>query len=547
MRSSRSEEPDVTAENRHGDGWAKRLAVLLVCFFLFHLLKSLFLGVHVDEANWWMQSRHLSAGYYFHPPFTAFMVRAGTLIFGEGAVGLRMVHLIFATASLALAYLLCRELGLEGRWSFFTILLLAFLPFTNYWITMVVVDTPMVFFSLLFAIFARRAVFDGEGKYWYWAGLAAGFMLLSKLQSALFLLGLLLFLLTSPDFRAQLKRKEPYLALALALAVMAPTITWYALHHFEPIVYQVTSRPGFLHGGPGEYLAKVVKHVGWEALALSPFVYLFSLFGLVYGGHRGFVERRNELLFPFWLALPGIVFFTLTGGPPRWGFSSHLFSLVLAMASAVTLLGVDPRPRARRLWKAVYGGLFLFPCLAVTSLTLYLSAASSSEHTGWKEVANAVEGLASQGYGGEELPPVVASPYYFIPSEIAYHNRGSSLDYTVAFLVYENEVMCDDSSYSPWVPLDDLEGRDFLFVDERDNPDGFQTPVSFWERKLAPYFREVSEPLVLRVHSSGEEREFYIFRCAGFRGPDVDMDRKGEARRYVESFPPEADMAGGPP
>ncbi|MGQ9474990.1 MAG: glycosyltransferase family 39 protein [Actinomycetota bacterium] len=520
----------MTSGNREGESWVSRLALLLGCFFVFHLLKNLFLGVHPDEANWWMQSRNLSAGYYFHPPFTAYMVRAGTLVFGDGSLGLRMAHLLFATASLGLLFLLCRELGLDGRWSFLSTLLVAFLPFANYWMTMVVVDTPMILFSLLFSLFAWRAVRRGNGNYWYLAGLAAGFMLLCKLQSAFYILGLFLFLLTYPASRAWLRRREPYIGLALALLVMVPTLAWYARHRFQPIFSQLTSRPGFLHGGPGEYLVEVAKHVAWEALVLTPFVYLFSLFGLVYGCWRGFLEKRDQLLFPFWLALPGFAFFTITGGPPRWGFSFHLYSLVLAMVCAAAILRESSQPSARRLWTAIYGVLFLAPCLTLTLLSLYLAAGSSLQ-TGWKEVAEEVrkEAWEAREKWGEN--PVVASPYYFISSEIAYHNRGEDLECTIAFRVYENEVMCDDSTYSPWVPLKDLVGRDFLFVDEKDNPDGFQTPISYWERKLVAYFREVSDPVVLRL---GGERELYIFFCRGFEGPSGDMDERGEVRRYLE-------------
>lgn len=516
-------------------GWTGKLALLLTIFFLAHTLKSLFLGVHVDEANWWMQSRHLSAGYYFHPPFTAFIVRAGTFLFGDGAVGLRTAHLLLAAASLALVYLLCRELGIDGRWSFLAVLLLACLPFTNYWITMVVVDTPMIFFSLLFAVFVWRSLTVDERRYWCLAGVSAGFMLLSKLQSVLFILGTLLFLVTSPRIRPSLRRKEPYLAMVLVLIIITPTIAWYAIHDFEPIIYQLTSRPGFLHSGAGDYLLKLAKHVGWEALSLSPFVYLFSIFGLICGGYLGFKRRKPEMIFLFWLALPGLVFFTLTGGPPRWGFSSHLFSLILAVDSASMLLGTTPSPRSRRLQAAAYWGLFLLPCLAITSLAVYFGVFSAL-HSGWKEVANAVGDLASTQEGGEGSAPVVASPYYFISSEIAYHERGRPLDYTIAFLVYENEVMCDNSSYSPWVPLNRLEGRDFIFVDERDNPDGFRTPASFWESKLSTYFREVGKPIVLCLSSPGGEREFYIFRCLGFKGLDAEMDSRGEVRRYTETL-----------
>ena len=75
-----------TASRLRSDRYALYLVILLVSFFLFHLVKSLFLGVHVDEANWWMQTEHLSAGYYFHPPFTAcYTPWCGCFLFPSGA------------------------------------------------------------------------------------------------------------------------------------------------------------------------------------------------------------------------------------------------------------------------------------------------------------------------------------------------------------------------------------------------------------------------------------------------------------------------------
>ncbi|MFW6113943.1 MAG: hypothetical protein ACOC78_03360, partial [Actinomycetota bacterium] len=123
----------------------------------------------------------------------------------------------------------------------------------------------------------------------------------------------------------------------------------------------------------------------------------------------------------------------------------------------------------------------------------------------------------------------------FIPSEIAYYDKDGFDGYTLAFQVYEHEVIgAGDSEYSPWVPLDELVGEDLLFVDAEMNPDEFDTPISYWERKLRPYFERVGEPVVFEYEKWGSDiRRFYIFPCYGFKGCSAGMDSKGEVEEYV--------------
>ena len=45
------------------------------------------LPLSADEAYYWLWSRHLAAGYYDHPPAIAFVIRAGTLLFGDTPFG----------------------------------------------------------------------------------------------------------------------------------------------------------------------------------------------------------------------------------------------------------------------------------------------------------------------------------------------------------------------------------------------------------------------------------------------------------------------------
>ena len=44
-----------------------------------------------DEAYYWVWSRALAAGYLDHPPMVAIFIRAGTMLLGEGDLGVRLL------------------------------------------------------------------------------------------------------------------------------------------------------------------------------------------------------------------------------------------------------------------------------------------------------------------------------------------------------------------------------------------------------------------------------------------------------------------------
>lgn len=508
------------------------LAILLLTFFLAHLARNSFLGIHVDEANWWMQTKYLQLGYFYHPPFIVYELFIITKIFGDGPLALRLGSLFFTTASLYLVFLLVNDIFKSEKLALITTLMISLLPLTNYWVLIAHQDAPLIFFWLLTIFFLWRAMVIEKKHYWYLAGLSSGAMLLTNLRSTLLFLGALLFLLTTRKQRNWLKKKEPYLALLIAGAIFSPTFLWYASHHFEPLTYQLSNRPGFLHNPFPTYILGLVKHAGWEALALTPFIYLFSLYGLIYGGYLGFVTKDQRFRYLFWLSAPMIILFGLTGGPPYWAFPGHTVALIAA-ANSLPLLPSKIRLRlSRKVWIPLFVGLFMLLPLACSFTFCYFYATTSTIHNGWKELAETLETVKENTEAGGEL--YLSGPYYFIPSEVCYYDREDFQGYTLAFRVYENKVMAENSNYSPWIPLETLVGKDMIFVDEKLNPDGYETPVSYWIEKLNPYFQRVENPIIL-VEYRGEKtfRTFYIFVCHGFKGTDSRMDRKGEVREYI--------------
>ena len=496
------------------------LIALLVAFVAFHLVKSHFMGLQEDEANWWMQIRHLQPGYFFHPPFIVYELFVITRIFGDGPVALRVGSLFFTTGSLLLVHRVCLEMFGDRRGAFFALQ-----------------DPPFIFFSLLTLLLTWRMLSTSRAWYWYPIGLSAGMMLLCKLQAGLFLFSFLL-LLASRKNRHWFRRKEPYLALAIAALLFARTFAWYALHHFEPITYQAENRIGFLENGPLGYLYFVLEHVGKEMLVLSPFVYLASIFGLVRGGRAYFSrqgERDQRFILLFCMSAPTILFFTLTGGPPNWAIPGHFIALLAAAGALPPLLEHARRPFLQLHGSTAFVLLCLVAPLALTAATLVITVGDHVQN----EYLALAERLQEVRERLPEEEVYLASPYYFVPSEISYYDRGDFAGYAILFQVYEHVVVtAGGEGYTPWTSSEELVGKDIVFVDAEMNPDGYDTPLSFWSRKLAPYFESVEEPEVFSYRKwVNDERRYFIFVCHGFKGPDPGMNRKGELREYVSGRP----------
>jgi 4-amino-4-deoxy-L-arabinose transferase-like glycosyltransferase len=295
---------DRLAGRLHLSRYSFYVALVMAVFALFHLVKSSFMGLQVDEANWLMQTKHLSAGYFYHPPFIAFQQFAVTRVLGDSLLAVRVGPIAFTAATLLMIYLLFRDMFGDERWAFWLTLVVAILPITNFWLVLGLQDAPFLFFCFLTTWLLWRIVSREQRNLCYLAGITSGLMLLCKLQAVLFFLGIFIFILASSENRRWLKRKELYLSSLIAVAMFLPTFIWYVGRGFEPITYQLRNRPGFLTAGPLEYIAQLILHIAKEMLVLSPFIYLLCIFGLIYGAYLGFSRKGGgDRRFPHGIAV----------------------------------------------------------------------------------------------------------------------------------------------------------------------------------------------------------------------------------------------------
>jgi hypothetical protein len=526
---------DRAAERFHTDRYGIYLAIVLAAFFLFHTVKSIFVPIHVDEAYWWLLTkRPIQAAYYLHPLFKVVELWTSTHIFGDNTFAVRIGSNIFSTLSILLVFLISLKIFKDRRWAFLTALLVALLPLTNYWMPLGHQESVLTFFWLLTTYLVWRAVSEERKGFWYLAGISAGFGLINNMRSSFIFLSLLLFLATSRQARGWLRRKEPWLAFLIPVLMFTPSFLWYASQHFQPIIDQMNNHPGFLHHSIIGYLAFAGWHVLNEAFVFALFVYILSFFGLFYGGYLGYFDKRGkDMRFQFLVCLgaPMIIFFMITGGTPYWGWCGHLMLIIGGMGAFPILLSRSSKEWLHKYWKAGYVAMCLV-VLVVTIPTIDLTQGDLIQND-WKALTIETEKAAATMPG----EVYVASPTMFLPGQIAYydyHTRAIA-GYTQAFVVYEHPVWGSGNSHeAPWIPLEDLVGKNFIFIDVENNPDGYHTPVAYWEDKLAPYFDRVDQPEIYSYKKwFSDIRHYYIFKCYGFHGPDAAMDTK-DVRQFVQ-------------
>lgn len=232
------------------------------------------LPLSADEAYYLLWSQHLQAGYYDHPPAIAFLIRAGTLIFGETPLGVRAAGLMLSipatwfvwnTASLLLSD--ARKAALSAV--FFNLTLMAAVEMMA-----ATPDMPSIVTAAAFVWAVARAQASEDGRWWLAAGVAAGLSLLSK-YSALFMgLGVLVWLLADARARPWLKTVWPWAGGAVALLLFTPHLLWQAGHDWMTFAFQ------FGRVGGGSPTARyLIEFVGAQLALASPFILALGVLG----------------------------------------------------------------------------------------------------------------------------------------------------------------------------------------------------------------------------------------------------------------------------
>ncbi|RCH54980.1 hypothetical protein DJ568_10930 [Mucilaginibacter hurinus] len=213
-------------------GSEKPIWWFLILWTALNTIQACTLGLHADEAYYWLYSRLLDWGYFDHPPMVALFIRIGDSVV-HSELGLRLVNILSSTASLYLLWRIVKNYNANTHW----FILVAGGMFTLHIYGFVTTpDGPLLFFTVLF--FYVYGVYLLQNTWWQAVVLGAivACLLYSKYHAVL-LIGFTV--LSNPKL---LVRRSFWLVTVIAVMLYLPHILWQIRHDYPSLAYHLSDR-----------------------------------------------------------------------------------------------------------------------------------------------------------------------------------------------------------------------------------------------------------------------------------------------------------------
>src|SRR3954471_245565 len=194
------------------------------------LVAAAYTPITFDEAYYWMWSKSLAGGYYDHPPMVALVIRLGTMIAGDTALGVRLVSVLLALPMSWAVYQSAAVLFGGKRVAATSAILLNVTLMAAVGTMIVTPDAPLLVASSFVLLSLAKVLETGRGAWWLAVGVAVGCALLSKYTALFFGPAIVIWLIVVPKLRRWLLSPWIYLGGLVALAMFAPVILWNADH-----------------------------------------------------------------------------------------------------------------------------------------------------------------------------------------------------------------------------------------------------------------------------------------------------------------------------
>lgn len=313
-------------------------AFVVAALVALRLVASAILPLSSDEAYYWLWSKHLEAGYLDHPPAIAWLIRAGTLLFGHTPLGVRLGSFLCSAAATWFVWRAAADFEGNERagaraalWFNLTLMvaveMLAATP-----------DAPALLAAAAFLYALVRVRVTSDGRWWLAVGTAGGLALLAKFTALFLAAGALGWMIVDPRARRWLVSPWTYSGVLVALALYSPNFVWNAAHGWATYRFQFgrISRGHLELGYLAEFLAAQIG-------LCSPFIFLLGAVGLVRA------TRRESLRLVAAVLWPGIAYFLMHALHDRVQANWPSFLLPAFSLAAVIGADVDGAGSTRRL------------------------------------------------------------------------------------------------------------------------------------------------------------------------------------------------------
>jgi len=469
-----------------------------------------------EESFYWQCSERQDIHYVDLPFMTAALVRAGTAVVGQEALGVRLSFLILGTLFPLASIRAARPLvGTDAAWlvGFATLAL----PGTALLGAVAVPDVPMMLFTLLAFHGVESATRNDSLWGWLLASASLALGLQTHYRFVFVPVSIALYAWLTPNGRARLnplRRPRAWLVVAGIALGLIPAAVHSLRAGVEPIAYYLLGRHGI-----GFDPTELLRHLAGQALIVSPFLYLALLVVLAVLLRRASQGDDRAALGASFALLPlgcyllmsplhdvalSTLHWPLPGYVPLLIFFPTAFGDRLSPLSKVARRGMQWLVLA--IGPLASGTLLLGGALGVALLDPALH-----EFTGWPEIADGVRReVHALEESGNSRPVVVADNY----------KLGASLEFQLGGLA---EVFVLDhptnhrhgraSAYEGWErgesALRALEGRDAVVVIQWDESPSWTRRS--WVTRVQSFFSSL-EPRAEVRPGHGRRKSFFVYR-----------------------------------
>ncbi len=485
------------------------LGIVLISILRIYYIQTGPFDLSADEAHYWEWSRRLDLSYYSKGPLIAYLIHAGTLIFGNTVLGVR----VFAVVLSALSSLALFKLGkhlYDGRTGFFSALLVQVVPLYSTYGVLMTIDSPFMFFWILSLLLFWKTMEAGDPEVprktgmlvWVLLGVSIGLGLLAKYTMAFFYLSGFLFYIFNKDSRRLFLEKGPYVATAVSLIVFSPVIIWNAGHGWVTLKHTA----GQAHLSDGLVLSPkyFFDYIGSQLGVITPvlFVLLFIALWKLKGDKKG--------SFLFWFSVPIFVFFALKSIQGKvqgnWALPAYAAGFIAFPAYFVKKTALAKKSYRWLVAVSIALALVLTCVAYYPSLLKFLppridpTARLTMKLLGWKELGEQTSGIYKEL--SSEGPAFVFSDSYQISSELAFYMQGNPVTYCVNFGRRMDQ-------YDLWPGFGKDIGYNALFVafDDTELP-----------QELAHAFARSEKIPVIIALKRDRIMKFTVFKCYDFKG-----------------------------
>jgi len=493
----------------------RRALALLLALTVAHVALALHFPLASDETYYWDWSRALDWGYYDQAPFIAWLIRASTAIFGSTEFGVRACIVGCASMTLWLVYLTGRCMFGE-RAGLAAMLLAGVTPMGLAGGFIATYDVPLALFwaAALYCMACATRTSNRPWPVWMALGVVAGLGLLSKYTMVLFLACALLCFAARSDLRIWLRRPQPYVAMLIALAILAPNLVWQTKNDWVSFGHMA----GLTVSGAGpEPMKRVGDFVGSQIGLMTPLLFLGMLAAMVEGLRRRDDPKGSGAWMAFCFGAPVLVFFVL-------------LSLKAKVQANWAICGWIGASLGYAGWVWGDGGGRRRTAYAWTAIAM---AAFISLMAGWPELRSAIGprvpaklDQSRKMYGGRELgaaierevaamsqkaePPVIGAVTYDVAGRMAFYAPGQPRAACLFLGTRDNQYRFLNAHSGLRA------GRNMLIADHRPPNDPLLAPFGAVFERVEP----VPAPLVVRVPAIYDEPvvTYYLYRCYGYTG-----------------------------